>query len=116
MDIKESEFQFEHEKILSGGGDNHVEKFELRNHSQRIFNSIDCELIRRYHLWNGQVVEIELPQALCVSRSGHFIVDAEGTCMFMPYSSYAYLTWVAKAGHPHFVDIVKNRGYRGSNP
>lgn len=63
---------------------------------------ISTEEYRIYN-FNTNLVRIEKPLLLNVSKSGgHRIFDDKGNCHYIP-SGYQQLTWKVKEGQPHFV-------------
>ncbi len=67
------------------------------------FNDISGELFRQYEFPSGQIVRIERPLWLYVSKSGgHRLIDAEGRSHYIP-SGWGHLWWEVKEGEPYFV-------------
>jgi hypothetical protein len=78
-------------------------KFEgLNNGTDMEFSDISSEKYRTYK-FPSDVVHIEEPIALHVSKSGgHRVLDADGTSHYIP-AGWIHLYWKAKEGSPHFV-------------
>lgn len=78
-------------------------QLELINHSDREFTDISSEDMRTYLLANGQTIQILHPQWLSVSSSGNHYVVAEDGGVYVIAPGWLALSWMPKAGQPHFV-------------
>lgn len=76
---------------------------DLRNNTELTFKDISSEKSRKYRFPKDEVVEINEPVALNVSRTGgHRILDSKGESHYVS-SGWIQLSWVAKDDQPHFV-------------
>ena len=76
---------------------------ELRNESGLLFTDISSEVRRSYHYPGGQVLTIEGPQFLHVSKSGgHRLLDEAGQSWYVA-PGWRAINWIAKDDKPHFV-------------
>jgi hypothetical protein len=66
-------------------------QFVKRNESERVFSDISNEAVRTYLYANGSKVVIDDPIALHVSKSGHYVVRADGLVTFLPYGSNGWI-------------------------
>ncbi len=67
------------------------------------FDDISTEMFRQYEFPTGQVVRIESPLWLYVSKSGgHRLVDAAGISHYIP-AGWGHLWWQVKDNAPYFV-------------
>jgi hypothetical protein len=67
------------------------------------FTDISVELWREYVFPDGQIVRIENPTGLNVSKSGgHRLTDAQGMGHYVP-AGWRHLRWLPKPGEPIFV-------------
>jgi hypothetical protein len=75
-------------------------KFEdIKNESERKFSDISSEFSREYVYPAGVgtstiSVHIDCPIGLHVSKSGHYIIDAQGTTHYVPFG-FIHLHWKA---------------------
>lgn len=76
-------------------------EFELINESNREFEDISNEEIRKY-VWSDDYLIIEEPQWLHVSGSGHYVVDIDGDCFFIPWG-WLFISWRPWEGEPHII-------------
>ena len=74
----------------------------LRNESAREFVDISSERVRVYIFLGAGRIEINLPQWLSRSASGHYIVDGLGRVHFIPLG-WHQLYWEPRADAPHIV-------------
>jgi hypothetical protein len=74
----------------------------LINKSNRKFKDISSEEYRYYIFKDQEVVSIDDPCWLSISKSGHYILDKDGLCHFIPFG-WLELCWKAKGGAPYFV-------------
>jgi hypothetical protein len=72
------------------------------NQSSNIFTDISTEDWREYSFSGNEKVRIERPTHLCVSTSGHRILDEAGVSHYIP-KGWIHLRWQVKQGQPHFV-------------
>lgn len=77
-------------------------KVKLINHGSYGFIDISSEISRTYVFPNGEEFDIEEPQWLAVSDSGHRVLDINEISHFIPYG-WIHLLWGVKDGEPHFV-------------
>lgn len=78
---------------------------DLVNTSDHEFIDISNEIYRIYHFWgDGDFIRVRVhePVALAVSGSGHRILTALGTSLFIPMGWLA-LEWHVEEGTPNFV-------------
>jgi len=75
---------------------------ELRNGTDMKFVDVSSETLRRYFFPGGEVVAIDDPQFLHVSRSGHRVLDGRGFSHYIP-KGWIHLEWKVADGEPHFV-------------
>ncbi len=80
-----------------------TEPTALRNETELKFTDISSEHWRRYTFVSGELVVIENPLWLHVSKSGgHRILDEFGYCHYIPYG-WVHLEWRVQDDAPHFV-------------
>lgn len=78
-------------------------EIKLRNESKFEFTDISSEKSRTYRFPNDEIILINEPQYLNVSRSGgHRIVNSHGVSFYIP-KGWILLSWEAKENSPHFV-------------
>lgn len=78
-------------------------KFEdIKNESNRKFKSIEKEAWRDYTYPGGDIICIESPIALSVSKSGHYVIDSNGIVNFFP-NEWIRLRWQNKDGEPNLI-------------
>ncbi len=77
-------------------------KVELINKGRHEFIDVSSEMYRTYVFPNGEEFDIEEPQWLAVSDSGHRVLDIQETSHFIPFG-WIHLKWEVKTGEPHFV-------------
>lgn len=83
--------------------DNDQTGFNFINDSSLEFDDISSEIWREYLFKNGDIVRINCPTKLNVSKSGgHRIFDAMGISHYVPFG-WLHLRWKAKDGSPNFV-------------
>ena len=76
---------------------------EFINKSGLEFTDISSEAWREYILPGNNIIKIENPVFLNVSRNhSHRIFDAQGISHYIPFK-WIHLRWQAKEGSPHFV-------------
>jgi hypothetical protein len=76
---------------------------ELLNDSKLTFIDISGESTRSYRFPGGDVIKINQPIALNVSRSGgHRLLDALGESHYIP-KGWLQLSWCVKEGRANFV-------------
>lgn len=73
------------------------------NKSGLDFVDISSEEWREYNFGNGNVVKIDGPLKLNVSKTGgHRLFDNDGVSHYVP-SGWKHLKWKSKGGQPNFV-------------
>ena len=78
-------------------------KVKFLDACKRDWQDISSEKFREYISPGQEVVRLERPLKLLVSKSGgHRVFTANGECHYIP-SGWIDLKWVAKSGCPHFV-------------
>ena len=76
---------------------------DFKNESGLKFTLIMSEQWREYRYPGGDVVRIDAPKLLNVSKSGgHRIWDVYGVSHYIP-PKWIHLRWIPWTGHPHFV-------------
>lgn len=79
-----------------------VMSIQFRNASSLKFKNIDDEEYREYIFPDGQIIRINRPLYLNVSKSGgHRLFDKSGMCHYIPYK-WIHLRWRAREGEDHF--------------
>ena len=79
-----------------------VMSIQFRNASSLKFKNIDDEEYREYIFPDSQIIRINRPLYLNVSKSGgHRLFDESGMCHYIPYK-WIHLRWEAKRGEDHF--------------
>lgn len=66
------------------------------------FSNISSEEYREYVFPGGEIVKIESPLQLNVSKNGHRLFDAQGVSHYVP-QGWIHLRWKVKSGQPNFV-------------
>lgn len=66
------------------------------------FSDISSEEYREYVFPGGEIVKIESPLQLNVSKNGHRLFDAQGVSHYVP-QGWIHLRWKVKSGQPNFV-------------
>jgi len=66
-------------------------QFVKRNESGREFSDLTNELVRTYLFANGFKLVIDDPIALHISKSGHYVVRADGVVTFVPYGANGFV-------------------------
>ncbi len=77
-------------------------ELELINKSEYDFIDISSEEYREYHFIGTDVLRLEEPQWLAISKSGHRVLCKDGRSYFIA-NGWRYIEWKAKPGEPHFV-------------
>jgi hypothetical protein len=76
---------------------------DFRNESGLSFTDISSEQFREYRFPKGEVVRIEKPLLLNVSKTGgHRVFDKSGTSHYIR-SGWLQLSWTVEEGKPNFV-------------
>lgn len=75
---------------------------QVTNNEKLKFQSLESEQYRQYLFPNAQVVTIDFPTHINVSKSGgHRILDAQGISHYVP-AGWIELIWKVKEGKPAF--------------
>lgn len=74
----------------------------MKNATELKFADISTEVYRTYIYPGGEMVRIDNPTHLNVSKNGHRILDGQGVSHYMP-QGWIHLFWEVKEGEPNFV-------------
>jgi len=75
---------------------------EFKNESKYSFVNISSELYREYRFSGGEIVRIDEPLYLSVSKNGHRVFDSSGKSHYIPLG-WIQLSWEVRKGKPNFV-------------
>lgn len=74
----------------------------FKNNTDLKFTDISSEVYREYKFPGGDVVRIDNPVKLNVSKNGHRVWDQQLVSHYIP-QGWIHLHWKVKVGSPHFV-------------